>query len=184
MMKTIHIDFAPRSISRTILRTSFLSWAVIAIGCIVCVSTIFSMRLIKQEQSTIQLKLRKLETQLSDQTKHQSAKKEIAIPQAQAIAINTAVAQLNLPWADVFDAIESATSPAVALLSMEPDAKKHLFKIVAETKNSENMIAYIEQLKRQKFFIDVTLSKHEIMEQDPNKPIRFQFSVQWDEVTQ
>ena len=50
---------------------------------------------------------------------------------------------------------------------------------MAEAKTSDDMIAYIEQLKKQEFFTAVLLTKHEINEQDPNKPWRFQFEAQW-----
>ncbi|MGZ5819748.1 MAG: PilN domain-containing protein, partial [Burkholderiaceae bacterium] len=101
--------------------------------------------------------------------------------EAQANAVNNAIQQLNLPWRDLFSAIESATPSTIALLAIEPDAKKHVLKATAEAKTSDDMIGYIEQLKKQGLFSNVLLAKHEINEQDPNKPIRFQLEAEWIE---
>lgn len=102
-----------------------------------------------------------------------------AIPAAQAISANTAISQLNLPWRDVFLTIEAATPKTIALVSLEPDAKNSALKGIAEAKTTDEMIAYIEQLKKEDFFSQVQLLKHEVVELDPNRPYRFQFEVQW-----
>jgi len=41
------------------------------------------------------------------------------------------------------------------------------------------MVGYIEQLKQQEFFAGASLLRHEINDQDPNRPLRFQVEVQW-----
>lgn len=101
------------------------------------------------------------------------------IPDAQAKAINASVLQLNLPWRDMQEAVAAATPANVALLALEPDPNKQLLKISAEAKNADDMIAYIEQLKQQEFFLGAALSRHEINDADPNRPIRFQVEAQW-----
>jgi len=72
---------------------------------------------------------------------------------AQAKAINEIVAKLNLPWRDLQGALSAANSPKVALLSIEPDAKARSLKILAEAKNSDDMFAYLEELKQQDFLL-------------------------------
>jgi len=116
---------------------------------------------------------------LSQRSEQQPVVKKTAITEAQAAAVNAAIAQLNLPWREVFDAIESATPKTIALLALQPDAKRNLVKGMAEAKTSDDMIGYIELLKKQEFFTAVLLTKHEVNEQDPNKPLRFQFEAQW-----
>lgn len=104
---------------------------------------------------------------------------ETAIPEAQALAVNNAVLQLNLPWRQLQDAIAGANTPAVALLALDPDPLKQSLKITAEAKNADDMVAYIEQLKQQEFFTGAALLRHETNDQDPNRPLRFQVDVQW-----
>jgi Tfp pilus assembly protein PilN len=54
-----------------------------------------------------------------------------------------------------------------------------MLKISAEAKNADDMIDYIEQLKQQEFFVGAALSRHEINDADPSRPIRFQVEAQW-----
>jgi Tfp pilus assembly protein PilN len=101
------------------------------------------------------------------------------VPEAQAAAVNAAVLQLNLPWRALHDAVQAGTPSNIALLSLEPDARKSTVRITAEAKTSDDMIAYVEQLQKSEWFGGVSLARHEINEQDPNRPIRFQLDAQW-----
>jgi Tfp pilus assembly protein PilN len=101
------------------------------------------------------------------------------VPPAQADAVNAAVLQLNLPWRALHDAVQSATPAAIALLALEPDAKRRSLRITAEAKSSDDMIAYVVRLRGQDGFGAVALVRHEINEQDPNRPIRFQVDAAW-----
>ena len=89
------------------------------------------------------------------------------------------VLQLNLPWRELHDAITAATPASIALLSIEPDARKRALNITGEAKNADDMVAYIALLKAQEMFVGVVLVRHEINEQDPNQPIRFDLAIQW-----
>ncbi len=180
-MKSSSINFAPHSLLWTILQTRPLTWIFAGIFLVLCVSVGSAIFRVNKMRGEVEADVQKIHRQLAEKAAHQPVPKKNLTTEAQAASINTAVAQLNLPWRDVFDAVEAATPPSIALLTLEPDTKMHLFKGTAEAKNSDAMIAYIEQLKKQVFFIDVVLIKHDIMEQDVNKPIRFQFDVQWME---
>jgi Tfp pilus assembly protein PilN len=96
-----------------------------------------------------------------------------------AVAVNAAIMQLNLPWRGLHDAVQEATPPTVALLSLEPDPKKRVLHISAEAKGSADMIGYVERMKAQDWFANVTLTRHEIDDQDQNHPVRFQLDAQW-----
>jgi hypothetical protein len=41
------------------------------------------------------------------------------------------------------------------------------------------MVGYVEELKQQELFSSVMLTRHEINEQDPNRPLRFQLEAVW-----
>ncbi|MFZ6646012.1 PilN domain-containing protein [Undibacterium sp. TJN25] len=101
------------------------------------------------------------------------------IPATQTASVNMAISQLNLPWRDVFSAIETATPSNIALISLEPDTKSARLKGTAETKNVDDMIAYMEKLKKEEFFSHVQILRHETIELDPNRPVRFHFEVEW-----
>ncbi|MCA1323582.1 PilN domain-containing protein [Herbaspirillum sp. alder98] len=126
-----------------------------------------------------QQRLLSLQQSLARQQERQLPSRREDIPAERANAVNQAVSQLNLPWRDVLDALELATPGSIALLSMEPDAVKRTLKCVAEARDGEAMLAYLEQLKRAEFFDSVVLLRHELVEKDPGKPIRFQFDAHW-----
>ena len=177
-MKQIYVDFAPRSVKRSVLLTQPLAWLFAGIGLLLCASaaiSAFSM----MKQHALSADAQRIQARQAEGIKHQSIQSTWTISDLQTNAVNSAIAQLNLPWRDLLDAIETATPANIALLSIEPDSKKQTIKGMAEAKTSQEMISYIERLKKQEFFGAVVLTKHEINEQDANKPYRFQFEAQW-----
>ena len=104
---------------------------------------------------------------------------DTAIPEAQATAVNAAVMQLNIPWRGLQDGVAAATPATIALVALEPDPRKQTLKITAEAKNADEMVAYVEQLKQQEFFLGAGIIRHEINTADPNRPLRFQVEAQW-----
>lgn len=179
MTRRIAIDFAPASFTRSWAATSVATWLIGAGALVLCAaaaSTILELRAqAAQREAAIAIEER------TARTARQARKPApvVAVPETQVRAVNQAIAQLNLPWRDVFDAVEAATSNQVALLALEPDARKRVLRGTAESRSHEGMIAYIEDMKRQPFFGTVILTRHEVNEQDPNKPLRFHFEAQW-----
>ena len=101
------------------------------------------------------------------------------LPNDKVRAINTAIGQLNLPWAQLFAAFEEAKPETVALISFEPDGKKRTLVVQAESKTPEHMIEFVDRLKQVPMFEDAFLTKHEIRDQDPNRPYRFAVELRW-----
>lgn len=184
-MNAIAIDFAPRSLARALRSAPRATWVILALAALCWLGFAWKAGSLVQQRkalaATLQQVSAKVQTQLDERAARRQAASKIVVPEAQANAVNAAIAQLNLPWRDLFDALETATPASIALLSVEPDAKKHLLKGTAEAKTGEEMIAYIEQLKKVALFADARLTKHEINDQDPNKPLRFQFEAEWTE---
>ncbi|PRC92698.1 PilN domain-containing protein [Solimicrobium silvestre] len=173
------IDFAPPTFARTLYRTQIRTWFFICIGLALCASAIViglqQQHNIDANKKTLQL----LTPQLNARNNPKTVRKKSTITETQANAVNTAIAQLNLPWRDVLDAMESATPTTIALLSLEPDARRNAVKGIAEAKDSDDMVRYIELLKKEDFFSDIFITMHEINQLDPNKPVRFQFEAHW-----
>lgn len=180
-MAPSHIDFAPDSIRRSLHRTRPLTWIAGILGLILWSGAgIVSSDLLDQHRSQ-EAHLELSQARLAARTTERSNIPRTRISENQASAVNHAIAQLNLPWAKIFDAIEAATPASVALLAIEPDAKKHSIKVTAETKTSDGMLDYLEQLKGQALFEAVVLTKHEVHDQDPNRPFRFHLEAIWTE---
>lgn len=180
-MKRLPIDFARPSAHAALARMHPLAWLVVALALGVGAHAAFTYADLARQREGLADELRHAQSRSSAQAAARQAAPKAAIPEPQALAVNAAITQLNLPWRDVLDAIETATPATVALLTLEPDARRHLVKGTAEAQADEAMFAYIEQLKRQPFFRYVVLTRHEINAQDPNHPLRFQFEAQWEE---
>jgi Tfp pilus assembly protein PilN len=178
-VKPLRIDFAPPSLARTWFHTSRPARALAAVALVLAVCAgLQAQRLSEQRRIDAE--------QVARVTQHHAAPVQAAQPQAkvvvspaQAAAVNAAVLQLNLPWRDLYDAIGAATPATVALLALEPDARKRTVRITAEARGSDDMIGYIERLQAQSWFTSVVLTHHETNDVDPNKPVRFQIDAQW-----
>lgn len=178
-MKPLQIDFAEKSLAWEMANTSPGAW----IGCALAAS-LFSFAALESarcigllEQQTREKHI--LQRQSSEVPAVAAPPTLAPVSTAQAGAVNRAVAQLNLPWRDLLDALEEATPPELALLALESHAQAHLLKGVAEARRLEDMLAYLDRLKRQDLFHAVTLTRHEVNERETGKPIRFHFEVRW-----
>jgi Tfp pilus assembly protein PilN len=177
-MTELQIDFSAPSIQRTLHRTGPRTWALAAAALLLCVlAGVLGARLLAQRRADdAQLQAARLR---AAPVAPVVAKAAPRISELQAGAVNAAIMQLNLPWRALHDAIGAATPPEIAMLALEPDARKRTMKITAEAKSSDAMISYVEELKKQELFAGVILTRHEINEQDPARPIRFQIEAEW-----
>jgi Tfp pilus assembly protein PilN len=181
-MKKIGIDFAPPSLARSLLRTPRHSWAMV--WAVLCIGGALAGAHSAAERERREVELLRAQAQVNASAQAQAravapAAARPPVPEAQANAVNAAVLQLNLPWRALHDAVQEGTPANIALLAMEPDARRSSVRITAEARNSDDMIAYVERLQKVEWFSAVLLSRHEINEQDPNRPIRFQIDAQW-----
>jgi Tfp pilus assembly protein PilN len=178
-MKRVRLDFAPPSLRRTLCRAPPLTWGAALGGLALCVAALTQVLAYREEREEVEALQAALRAR---------AAAPVAVPVAlapgigapEAAAVNGAIASLNLPWRALHDAVRAATPPTVALLALEPDAKKRVLRISAEAKNSGDMLAYVAALGRGKLFGTVTLVRHEVIEQDPNRPLRFQIDAGWE----
>lgn len=101
---------------------------------------------------------------------------QIALETGQAKAI---ILELNLPWKELFEAIESYQKDDVAVLAIEPDAQKGLVRISGEAKSLDSLVAYLAYLQKIPLLRDIELVNHQIQEQDPQQPVRFMLQAVW-----
>ena len=179
-MTRLDIDFAPPGWRRSLHRVPAWAWITGALGVALIATAAYSGSAALQRQQASEMQWQRAQQRVAQAAQEPPPMAIVPIAPAQAAAVNAAILQLNLPWRDLQDALASATPPDIALLALEPDARKRVLKITAETKDSDAMIAYIAQLKQQELFgTRVQLLRHEINELDPNKPLRFQVEASW-----
>lgn len=179
-MKKVRVDFAPPSLARTWHRTPRGAWSLLfAVLALVPAlgSNIAQYRALQRQEA--QRMAQAAQARARAVARAPVAAPARVVPPAQASAVNVSVQQLNLPWRGLHDAVQAATPASIALLALEPDAKKSSVRITAEAKSSDDMIAYVEALQKIDWFSTVLLARHEINEQDRNRPIRFQIDAQW-----
>lgn len=129
--------------------------------------------------ATVQTKTAQLAPNASSPSKTQARKatSDLATTEEQRRGLNTVIRQLNTPWQDLFDQLEKTTSADIALISIEPDAKRATIRLVAEAKRLETLLAYASDLQQQGVLGRLTYSKHETNDQDSNKPVRLSFEL-------
>lgn len=94
-------------------------------------------------------------------------------------ATNGVIAQLNQPWSQLLETLESTRKGRVAFLELRFDPLRSRIKGVAEAKNETEMLRFMTQLKAQPLLVHAQLSLHQISPTDPNKPYRFEFAADW-----
>jgi hypothetical protein len=104
-----------------------------------------------------------------------------ASPEELALARDT-VERLGLPWTKLFAALESAASDQVALLAIEPDTKSGTVKISGDSKDYLAALGYVLNLSQADALSNVQLMRHELKQNDPQRPVAFSISAAWNEV--
>lgn len=177
-MSTSRIDFAPPSLLRALTRAHPVAWLAGVAGLAACIGAGVQGYRLDEQSARLQAALQTLHAQQARAAA--PATQGPPVTEAQAGAINAVAARLNLPWRDLFRTIEAATPPdRIALLELSPDPSRRAVKGSAEARNAEDMLAYVTKLGEQPFFASVSLVRHEVNEQDPNRPLRFQFVAEW-----
>lgn len=182
-MSRINVDFAPPTLARALHRTPVWAWCLGAIGLALCLAAALRWQRAGQEQAALRAEIAVVDAGLAARLARAVVKPVMRVSDAQVIAVNAVVAQLNLPWGTLLSAMEQAGGPAVALLELNFDPRNLFIKGVAEARNSAGMISYIERLKQQPVIDGVTLTRHEFADQDDSQPVRFEFEARWQEIS-
>jgi hypothetical protein len=102
-----------------------------------------------------------------------------AVPGTEENAARAARDQLAVPWGDLFLRLEKTRPRRIALVALEADARKAEATLTAEARSVKDMLAYIDQLKKEAGFGAVTLASHALQESAPQQPLRFVVRLVW-----
>jgi hypothetical protein len=94
---------------------------------------------------------------------------------------NAILRLMNVPWGELFAAIESADNGDVALLAVQPDTRNRSVLIGGEARSLPAVFAYMERLERTKRLHGVVILSHELKSKEPGQPIAFTLSAAWQE---
>jgi Tfp pilus assembly protein PilN len=181
-MRPIQVNFAPQTARSLMASILPLQWLLMGIGIVTGLAGWLMLENSNQaqEHQRAQLEQARVHAEVKAAPVEESSQTDFS--EAQASAVNSAIRQLNLPWSQILAALEHATPGSIAMLELQPDAKKHLLKGMAETDAPEKMLAYIRRLKNEPFLTNVTLLQHEMSEQGAIRQVRFVFEAEWREV--
>lgn len=89
-------------------------------------------------------------------------------------------AQLAYSWQPAFDALASALSNRIALISLDAVQAKSQLKLVAEARKLADAVAFIDALQQQPGVKRATLIQHEVQADADQQPVRFNLLVELD----
>lgn len=178
-MNRLHIDFAPFDIRRELYRAPAAVRSLTLAALLLCVLAGFRVHQLFHRIESLDREQARLAAQRAANAQQPMIAAHVSIDVKQSEAVNSAVAQLNLPWDDIFNAIEAATPPQVSLLSIQPEPRSAQLKIGAQSSGSDDMIAYLRALEQQPSVERVYLTKHEHVRDGFSEVLRFQIQVQW-----
>ena len=87
--------------------------------------------------------------------------------------------QLQLPWSDFLQAIESSNLASVALIGVEAQGSTRVLRLVGEAKEIEDVLAYVKKLRASPALHDVNLAGQEEKLVNTVKVIRFTVDATW-----
>ena len=106
------------------------------------------------------------------------------VPAEELAAVRETVERLGMPWSRLFGALESAASDQVALLGIEPDPKAGTVLVSGEAGDFPAVLEYVAGLQRAKTLGRVHLVRHEVRQNERERPVAFTVSASWSEVKQ
>ncbi len=109
----------------------------------------------------------------------QSLARAISAESAALAGARSVVGHLSGPREKLFRTLETIDAPDVALLAITPNAHKRTLRIYGEARTFGAMLAYLSALQESRTFDDVVLVEHEILDNDPQRPLRFGLSAGW-----
>lgn len=171
----LRLEFAPGARSRSRVGLTMLAGAIV----LLVVQLVALGAALSERRHDLQ-SLAELEARQSDvgRPRPASVKPDPAylarVKSAQRVAKN-----LTAPWVDLLDAIESAPQQSVALLAVEPSTAKQSFRLTAEARDPEAMLAYLAALQKDRRLVSAFLVSHQVQLQTPGRPIRFQVQAGW-----
>lgn len=165
-MKALDLDFA-----RT--RATPAGWVLLGLATFVAVDTGMSYRQLASQVAAVEARLDRHGGHGSRLAR--SEKDETALRDADRVARS-----LMLPWDSLFRSLEQATDERVALLALQPDARKREISISGEAKDYDAVLAFVTRLDQREGLRDVHLVRHELREDDPQHPMYFSILASWE----
>src|SRR5262245_16608915 len=155
---------------------------LLAIGVIAVLAGLSYQREVGRDLVVREARLAELRG-MANRTLPALAEKESDTPEVRAEIqkANSVLQQLNVPWSELFAAVESAEGADVALLAVQPDPRSRNVIIAGMARDLPAVFAYMDRLEHTKRLRDIVLSGHEIKSKEPGQPVAFSLTATWQE---
>ena len=176
-MKKLDLDLAERGVVFWLYRAGWRLWLLLLLAALALLGGWGQWRAAEHDVSRLdQERAQLLKTQARQAPRVAVAPK---LSPEQFKASQLVIRQLNQPWMDLLETLETTRKGRVALLELRLDSTNDRIRGVAEAKNAQEMLRFMSQMKAQPLLTSVELSVHQMSQTDPNKPYRFEFSAYW-----
>lgn len=172
-MRRINLDYQRR-------RTNYPARVLLVVGCLAAAVASYGAWTQAQSLSVLEEKLARLDRQRPERLERRDDKANPALT-SELREAHALQAALNRRWRELFDAIEHAQNPDIALLSIEPDAGKGSLLVSAEARNYAAMLAYLQCLEQTPVLRNALLVQHNVQQKVAEHPIRFTLSAIWEQ---
>ena len=179
-MKRIDIDFSPRHWRVALLRAGLSELLLLSLLILLVIIGVPAVNAMRDRALAAESKL-DLQRANAERSSRVVAPASAPISTQVVVAANEAISQLNLPWKDLYQALERSTPRRIALLSIEPDAARRLLKLEAQSSSPEGMLDYLGSLRKDAFFSSVALVRHEVDDTSTSREVRFVIEATWKE---
>jgi hypothetical protein len=173
MTALVHLDFVNR---RT--RSPLLGALLLTLGVVAAAAVLLESRMAVQRREGLELKLAALSG-----AAHKSPEQEARAAREAAAASKTEQ-ELATPWTMLLAELEDATKDTagqVSVLAVEPDHAKHKVHVNGESQNLALAIAFVQRLQMSHALKYPMLDSHELRQDDPQHPVRFEVSADWQD---
>lgn len=172
----VHLDFLPAG------RVSRLGVWLLVAGALAAVVALLEYRQVSGQVNARVSELEELRS-MSRRTRPAMEPSDTDSPEVreQIKKANAVLGQLNVPWSELFAAIEAAQTEDVALLQVQPDARTRTVQLGGAARNLSAVLDYMTRLERTEDLQDVLLVSHEMKLREPGRPVEFVLSARWME---
>lgn len=172
MSRSLSLDFlaAPG-------RPAAWSWLLLGLGVALAAWSAQDWRQATQAHAQVRARLDQLER--SRQPKARPPARPDAKAQARHQVEAAARRQLALPWNDLVQTLQRSRPGEVALLSVAADGGRGDFQLEAEARDHRLMLDYLRRLQREPALGDVSLTRHQGVDADGARVVRFSLRGRW-----
>lgn len=104
------------------------------------------------------------------------------VTQPEVKQVNAVLRQLDLPWEQLFDALEAADNPDIALLSLQPNVSGKTVRLTGEARDLVAVVEYVQALELESVLKHAHLVSYKTRQDHPYHPIVFSVSATWQEL--